>query len=50
VDDLVAAMGGRQVPQSQVSRICSELEQELALFRQRPLDDASYRHVCSDAT
>jgi transposase-like protein len=46
VDDLVAAMGGCHVSKSEVSRICSEL----ALFRDRPLDDAQYPYVWFDAT
>jgi putative transposase len=33
-----------------VSRICGELNQELALFRERPLDDAAYPYVWFDAT
>jgi transposase-like protein len=33
-----------------VSRICQELDQELALFRDRPLDDAAYPYVWFDAT
>jgi hypothetical protein len=50
VDDLVAAMGGCHVSKSEVSRICSELDLELALFRDRPLDDAQYPYVWFDAT
>jgi transposase-like protein len=50
VDDLVAAMGGCHVSKSEVSRICSELDLELALFRERPLDDAAYPYVWFDAT
>jgi transposase-like protein len=50
VDALVAAMGGCHVSKSEVSRICQELDQELALFRDRPLDDAAYPYVWFDAT
>ncbi len=50
VDDLVQAMGGCQVSKSEVSRICTELDQELVLFRERPLDDAKYPYVWFDAT
>jgi putative transposase len=50
VDDLVAAMGGCHVSKSEVSRICSELDLELALFRDRPLDDAQYPYVWFAAT
>lgn len=45
VDDLVQAMDGCQVSKSEVSRICTELDAELALFRDRPLEDAAYA-VC----
>jgi transposase-like protein len=50
VDDLVQAMGGCHISKSEVSRICSELDAELALFRDRPLDDAAYPYVWFDAT
>ena len=50
VDDLVQAMGGCHVSKSEVSRICQELDVELALFRDRPLDDAVYPYVWFDAT
>jgi putative transposase len=50
VDDLVAALGGCHVSKSEVSRICSELDAELALFQDRPLDDAAYPYVWFDAT
>jgi transposase-like protein len=50
VDNLVAAMGGCHVSKSEVSRICGELDQELALLRDRPLDDAAYPYVWFDAT
>ena len=33
-----------------MSRICQELDLELALFQVRPLDDAAYPYVWSDAT
>lgn len=50
VDDLVQAMGGCHVSKSEVSRICQELDVELALFRDRPLDDAVYPYLWFDAT
>ena len=50
VDDLVAAMGGCSISKSQVSRICQELDGELAEFRDRPLDDGTYPYVWFDAT
>ena len=49
-DDLVAAMGGCQVSKSEVSRVCQELDRELAEFRERPLDDARYPYIWFDAT
>jgi putative transposase len=45
VDALVAAMGGCSVSRSEVSRICAELDKELAAFRQRRIDDAVYPYV-----
>jgi putative transposase len=50
VDDLVAALGGCSVSKSEVSRICGELDEELAAFRTRPLDDGVYPYVWLDAT
>ena len=50
VDDLVAAMGGCSISKSQVSRICAELDTELAAFRERRLDDDEYVYVWFDAT
>lgn len=50
VDDLVAAMGGCSISKSQVSRICVELDKELAVFRERRLDDDEYVYVWFDAT
>ena len=50
VDDLMTALGGCSVSKSQVSRICAELDEELAAFRERPLDDGVYPYVWFDAT
>ena len=50
VDDLVAALGGCHVSKSEVSRSCSELDQELVAFRERRLDAAAYPYVVFDAT
>lgn len=50
VDDLVAALGGCSISRSEVSRLCSELDKELAAFRQRALDDARFPYVWFDAT
>lgn len=50
VDDLVAALGGCSISKSEVSRICAELDEELAAFRERPLDDGAYPYIWFDAT
>jgi len=44
------ALGGCQVSKSEVSRICAHLDEELAAFPERPLDDARYPYVWFDAT
>jgi putative transposase len=49
VGDLVAALGGGHVAKSEVSRICAELDQELAAFRERPLGEAACPYVWFDA-
>ncbi|MGA2284630.1 MAG: IS256 family transposase [Candidatus Dormibacteria bacterium] len=50
VDALMEALGGCQISKSEVSRICALLDEELAAFRERPLDDAAYPYVWFDAT
>jgi putative transposase len=49
VDDLMAALGGCSISRSEVSRICAQLDAELAEFRERPLDEP-YPYVWFDAT
>jgi transposase-like protein len=49
VDDLMAALGGCSISRSEVSRICVLLDEELAEFRERPLDEP-YPYVWFDAT
>ena len=49
VDDLLAALGGCSISRSEVSRICALLDEELAEFRERPLDEP-YPYVWFDAT
>jgi transposase-like protein len=49
VDDLMAALGGCSISRSEVSRICAQLDEELAEFRDRPLDEP-YPYVWFDAT
>ena len=49
VDDLVKALGMAGISKSQVSRLCTELDAEVARFRDRPLT-AAYPYVWLDAT
>jgi putative transposase len=49
LDDLMAALGGCSISRSEVSRICALLDEELAEFRDRPLDEP-YPYVWFDAT
>jgi len=49
VDGLMVALGGCSISRSEVSRICSQLDEELAEFRERPLDEP-YPYVWFDAT
>jgi len=50
VADLVAAMGSCHVFESEVSRVRSELDQEPALFRERPLAAATYPYLWLEPT
>ena len=51
VDDLVKALGADTgISKSEVSRICSNLDEDVATFRDRPLADISYPYVFLDAT
>jgi len=51
VDDLVAALGiASGISKSEVSRICAELDVDLAAFRSRPLGHAEFPYVFADAT
>ena len=51
VDDLVKALGaGSGISKSEVSRICSELDEGLEAFRTRPLLHATFPYVFADAT
>ena len=49
VDDLVRALGMTGISKSQVSRLCEELDEEVARFRERPLE-GTYPYVWIDAT
>lgn len=51
VDDLVKALGaGTGISKSEVSRICANLDEDVAAFRDRPLAGTSYPYVFLDAT
>jgi putative transposase len=50
VDDLVIAMGGTGVSKSEVSRICAQLDAEVAAWRTRPLDEEPFPYAFLDAT
>jgi putative transposase len=51
VDDLVAALGVESgISKSQVSRICAELDEVAAEFRNRPLGHVEFPYLLLDAT
>jgi len=50
VDDLVIAMGGTGIGKSEVSRICAQLDTEVAIWRTRTLDHIAFPYVFLDAT
>jgi putative transposase len=50
VDDLVIAMGGTGISKSEVSRICAQLDEDVAAWRSRPLDEITFPYVFLDAT
>jgi putative transposase len=51
VDDLVAALGVESgISKSEVSRICAQLDTEVAAWRARPLDEQAVPYVFLDAT
>ena len=51
VDDLVKALGcDSGVSKSTVSRICSEIDEQVAVFRTRALDHLAFPYVFVDAT
>jgi transposase-like protein len=49
VDDVVKAMGIEGISRSQVSRMAAELDDQVAAFRNRPLDAGPYTYVFLDA-
>lgn len=51
VDDLVVALGIESgISKSEVSRICAALDEEVAAWRERPLDHTWFPYVFLDAT
>lgn len=51
VDDLVAALGVESgISKSEVSRICAQLDAEVAAWRDRPLDHTWFPYLYLDAT
>ncbi|WP_406392029.1 IS256 family transposase [Streptomyces sp. NBC_00882] len=51
VDDLVKALGADSgISKSEVSRICGDLDEELSIFRDRPLDHTRFPYIYLDAT
>ena len=50
VDDLIQALGGTGISNSEVSRICAALDEEVGKFRTRRLDAIEYPYVFLDAT
>ena len=50
VDDLVAAMGGTGISRSEVSRICAQLDADVAIWRTRTLEHIAFPYVFLDAT
>ena len=51
VDDLVKALGADSgISKSEVSRICADLDGEVAAFRDRDLSETGYPYVFLDAT
>jgi putative transposase len=51
VDDLVAALGVESgISKSEVSRICAQLDAEVAAWRSRPLDELAFPYLFLDAT
>lgn len=51
VDDLVKALGcDTGISKSTVSRVCHEIDEQVAVFRTRALDHLAFRYVFVDAT
>ncbi len=50
VGDVVVALGGTGISKSEVSRICADLDADVAAWRSRPLDEQAFPYVFCDAT
>jgi transposase-like protein len=51
VDDIVKALGADTgISKPEVSRICANLDEDVAAFRDRPLADSGHPYVFLDAT
>jgi len=50
VDDLVIAMGGTGISKSEVSRICAQLDTDVAIWRTRTLEHIAFPYLFLDAT
>jgi putative transposase len=50
VDDLVVAMGGTGISKSEVSRICAQLDADVAIWRTRTLEHIAFPYLFLDAT
>lgn len=49
VDELVKTLGIEGISKSQVSEVAKSLDEEVAVFRSRPLDEGPYPYVWLDA-
>ena len=49
VDDLVVARGGTGISRTEVSRICTNLDSQVAAWRTRPLDEQPFPYVSGEA-
>ena len=51
VDDLVKALGAdTEISKSEVSRICADLDEQVAAFADRDLSETAFQYVFLDAT
>ena len=50
VDDLVTAMGGTGISKSEVSKVCAQLDADVAVWRSRTLEHTAFPYVFLDAS